>query len=190
MRQWIVAFAVVALLSGQAWAHPGFGAPSFAGGLAHPVSGADHVLAMLAVGVWASQICGRARWALPLAFVGVMAAGGALGMSGVAMPLVEAGIAGSVVVLGLLVACAARWPLLAAAPLVAAFALFHGHAHGTELPATASATGYVAGFVIATALLHGAGLWLGHAASSRGRSMALRVAGAAIALCGVAIGLA
>lgn len=190
MRRWALAFGAVAVLSGQAWAHPGHVAPSFAGGLAHPVTGLDHVLAMLAVGVWAAQSGGRARWALPAVFVGVMGVGGAVGMAGVGLPGVEAGIAASVVVLGLLVACAARWSVAAAAPLVGAFAFFHGHAHGTELPAAASGTAYAAGFVVATALLHAAGLWLGHVAASRGHARLLRAAGAAVALVGAVVTVA
>ncbi|MCG3134871.1 MAG: hypothetical protein HMLKMBBP_02279 [Planctomycetes bacterium] len=187
MRRWALALPAVAVLSGEAWAHPGHVAPSFAGGFSHPVTGLDHVLAMLAVGLWAAQSGGRARWVLPAAFVAVMGVGGALGMAGVRLPGVEAGIAASVVVLGLLVACAARWPASASALLVAAFALLHGHAHGTELPAAASGSAYAAGFVLATALLHAAGLSIGHLAASRGRPHLLRTAGAGIAVAGAVL---
>lgn len=189
MRRWACVFGVVAALSGEAWAHPGHVAPSFAGGFAHPVTGLDHVLAMLAVGLWAAQSGGRARWVLPLTFVAVMGVGGALGTAGVRFPLVEAGIASSVVALGLLIACAARWPMAISAPLVGAFALLHGHAHGTELPAAASGSAYAAGFVTATAMLHGAGLWLGHAAATRGHVRLVRAAGAGIAVVGTVLAI-
>jgi len=133
---------------------------SFAAGMSHPFFGADHILAMLAVGIWAFQVGGRALVGVPLAFVGCMAVGFVLALSGVALPFVEPAILASVVALGLLVAAAVRLPAAACAVVVGAFALFHGHAHGGEIGA-ASALTYGAGFLAATALLHVAGLGAG-----------------------------
>ena len=145
---WIPACAGMTLASGTcrcfpanpALAHTGAEhAFSFASGFKHPFTGLDHMLAMVAVGLWAGLNGGRALWAWPVAFVGVMVLGGALGISGFAVPMVEAGILASVVVLGLLVLAAAKLPVAAGAILVAAFALLHGHAHGAELPGEAAA---------------------------------------------------
>lgn len=169
---------VLLTICGTAAAHPGHGT-SYMAGLAHPWLGADHLLAMLAVGLWAAQLGGRARWLVPLSFVSVMAAAGALGMAGVSLPMVESGIAASVLVLGLLIAVAARLPVGAGASLVALFAIFHGYAHGAEMPADGSAWGYGLGFVLSTAALHGIGLALGR----QGGKM-VRVLGIAIAAAG------
>ncbi|WP_420405410.1 HupE/UreJ family protein [Nisaea sp.] len=133
---------------------------SFAAGLSHPLFGADHILAMLAVGIWAFQIGGRALVGVPAAFVGFMALGFVLALSGVALPFVEPAILASVVALGLLVASAIRMPAGACAAVVGLFALFHGHAHGGEIGAATALT-YGTGFVAATALLHVAGLGAG-----------------------------
>ncbi|MEW5768803.1 MAG: HupE/UreJ family protein [Pseudomonadota bacterium] len=165
-----------------AWAHPGTqlgnGLPA---GLAHPFLGLDHLLAMLLVGVWASQQTGAwQRLAPPLAFVACMAAGGYLGAAGLALPHVEAGIAVSVLGLGLLTALAARLPLAASLALIGAFALCHGHAHGAEMPAVALWS-YLPGFILSTALLHGLG-YLG--ASRVTRPAWVRGAGLASALVG------
>jgi urease accessory protein len=152
------ALAAVALAtaSGAAFAHPGHESASFFTGFAHPLGGLDHLLAMLAVGLYAAHQPGTTRWMLPAGFVLAMLAGAGLGALGVALPAVEAGIAASVLVLGLLIALAARLPLAASLPLVAAFALFHGHAHHAEMGGASLVT-YAAGFALATALLHGAG---------------------------------
>jgi urease accessory protein len=176
------------LAAGGAEAHTlGAHGAGFASGLAHPFLGLDHVLAMVAVGLWAAQLGGRAVWAVPAVFVAVMLAGGALGMTGVALGPVELGIAASVVVLGALVTFGVRLPLAAAMALAGAFALFHGHAHGTELPEAASALGYACGFVIATALLHAAGIAAGLTLGRGGARPYLRLSGAAIAAAGVLI---
>ena len=144
--------------SDAALAHTGLEhAVSFASGFKHPWTGLDHMLAMVAVGLWAGLNGGRALWAWPAAFVGVMVAGGALGIAGIPVPMVEPGILASVIVLGLLVLAAARLPVALGAALVAVFALLHGHAHGAELPAQAAAATYAAGFALATALLHAPG---------------------------------
>ncbi|THF65349.1 HupE/UreJ family protein [Pseudothauera rhizosphaerae] len=150
----------LALASGTALAHQGHESASFFSGFSHPLGGIDHLLAMLAVGLYAARQSGWQRWALPVGFVVAMLVGAGLGALGVELPAVEAGIAASVLVLGLLIAFAARLPVVAALPLVAAFALFHGHAHHAEM-GDGSLFTYAAGFAIATALLHGAGYLIG-----------------------------
>lgn len=172
-------------LAGQAMAHTGPGSHAgFVGGLMHPMLGWDHLVAMLAVGLWAATLGGRALYALPLVFPVVMALGAAMGISGLVLPGVEAGIAASGVVLGLLVAFGMRAPLAVSGALVGAFALFHGHAHGTEMPGGYGPLAYGAGFVLGTMLLHLAGLGLGLAARSGAGRVALRGAGGLIALTG------
>lgn len=133
----------------------------FVSGFLHPLTGLDHIAAMVAVGLWGAYLGAPAMWLLPVIFPMVMALGGALGILGVPLPGTEAGIALSGVLLGLAVAFAARPPLWAAGVLVGVFAVFHGHAHGTELPHAANALTYAAGFVIATGLLHLSGIALG-----------------------------
>jgi urease accessory protein len=166
------------------------GSAGAAQGFSHPFSGLDHILAMIAVGLWAAQIGRRALWVLPLVFPLAMAAGGLLGMSGVALPGIEAGIGASVALLGLLIALAVQPPLPAAIGVVALFAIFHGHAHGTELPQAASPVLYGAGFLAATAALHLAGLGIGQALKlPRGR-FAIRAGGAGIAAAGAFLLLA
>jgi urease accessory protein len=160
------------------------GSAGAAQGFAHPFSGLDHILAMVAVGLWAAQIGRRALWVLPLAFPLAMAAGGLLGMSGIALPGVETGIAASVALLGLLIALLARPALPVAVGLVALFAVFHGHAHGTELPLTASPILYGFGFMTATALLHLLGLGIGQVLKLPRGHMAVRAGGACIAAVG------
>lgn len=183
--------ASVALVPTAAYAHVGVGdTHGLAHGFLHPMSGVDHVLAMVAVGVLAAQLGGRALWAVPCAFVGMMIVGGALGMYGVAVPFVETGIGLSVVALGLAVAFGFSLPVVAATTLVGFFAIFHGHAHGAEMPDTSSGLSYGAGFVLATAILHIAGVALGLAVgkgeTTYGRRIT-QVAGGAMALAGVAI---
>ncbi|HWF19070.1 MAG TPA: HupE/UreJ family protein [Verrucomicrobiae bacterium] len=180
--------ALFALAPMLVQAHPGHGlANSFVGGFSHPLFGLDHILAMVAVGLWASQLGGRSVWAVPATFVGLMCVGGALGMMGVHLPLVEAGILASVLVLGILIAAAARLPLAASMALVGLFAIFHGHAHGTEIPIAASGLNYGIGFVLATAALHLCGIGLGFLAQKQLRAPALRYAGAAIAVAGLCL---
>jgi urease accessory protein len=172
--------AAAFLVPSLAFAHVGHGdAPGFLNGFQHPVGGLDHVLAMVLVGILAFQLGQRAFYALPASFVALMAAGGALGIAGINVPFVEAGIAMSIVALGLAVAFRAKASVLAMMALVGLFAVFHGHAHGAEMPADISGFSYGAGFTLATALLHAAGLGFG---SSLGRrdtgAAALRLAGA------------
>ncbi|WP_262027803.1 HupE/UreJ family protein [Microvirga sp. Mcv34] len=156
-------------------------------GMAHPMGGLDHVLAMVSVGLFAAVLGGRALWALPMSFVGMMLVGGALGMTGVTVPAVEFGIALSIVVLGAIVTWGRQWPIQAASALVGVFAVFHGYAHGAELPAGADAVLYSFGFALATALLHGAGIAAGRL--TLGRAGILRLAGAAVTVTGIVIAL-
>jgi urease accessory protein len=159
MKRLALTLLVLVLGSGAAFAHPGHGAAaSFAAGVAHPLSGLDHIAVMVAVGLWAALKGGRALWVWPAAFVGVMLIGGALGMAHVAVPLVEPGILASVVALGLMVALAVDLPVAAGAAIVAVFALLHGHAHGSEVAETLSGAEYMAGFAFATVTLHGVGI--------------------------------
>ncbi|MFO2463294.1 HupE/UreJ family protein [Pseudomonas sp. 15FMM2] len=152
-------FAALALLltPAIALAHPGHGDNGLMAGIGHPLGGLDHLLAMLAVGLWAAQQHGAARWALPCTFVGTMLVGGLLGFDGLALPALESGIAASVLALGLAVALAIRPPVAVAVAATALFALFHGVAHGLELPHMSSPWTYALGFVGATAALHAAG---------------------------------
>jgi urease accessory protein len=183
----MIAAAALAALAAPAHAHVGIGATTSLGaGFAHPLSGLDHIAAMVAVGLWAALKGGRAVWVWPAAFVGVMLVGGALGIAGVAVPLVEPGILASVVALGLLVALAADLPVAAGAAIIGVFALFHGHAHGAEIPETAGGLEYLAGFALATALLHAAGIGAGLLLGSRFRGV-VRLAGAATAAAGLAM---
>ena len=178
---------VFALAAAPALAHPDHGAASLASGLAHPLGGLDHLLAMLAVGLFAARQPGDARWMLPTGFVLAMLAGAALSAAGIALPTVEAAIAASVLVLGVLIARLARLPLTAALPLVATFALFHGHAHHAEMGA-GPALAYTLGFALATAALHLAGLGLARQLPhTRAGRLALRVGGGAIAGAGVVL---
>ncbi len=164
-------------------------AHSFASGFNHPFHGPDHVLAMIAVGLWAVQLGGRSRWLVPAAFVTLMAVAGALGMGGVRLPMLETGVLISVLALGILIALAVRLPLVAAMTVVGVFAVFHGHAHGVEIPPAASGLTYGLGFVLATAALHACGIGMGLLAQKRLNAPILRYAGAAIALAGVGLWL-
>lgn len=173
------AAALVALIPAGAMAHPGH-VHGLAQGFLHPFTGLDHLLAMLAVGLWAGQRGGRSVWALPAAFLGFMAFGGALGMAGVAMPGVEGLIAASLLAFGLAIVSSRKMSLGAGVAMTAFFAVIHGHAHGTELAAGASAMAYAAGFVAATAALHAAGIAACRAAKRDAGLLAIRFAGAAI----------
>ena len=166
------------------------GTSGFAHGFAHPISGLDHILAMVLVGILAFQMGGRALWLVPSAFVGMMVVGGTLGITGVNVPFVEVGIALSVIVIGFAIALELRPPVVAASLLVGLFAVFHGHAHGAEMPENAAGLAYGAGFVAATALLHVAGIVLGFATariSLRVGPGLVRLAGGIAALAGIGI---
>ena len=202
------------MLPSLAYAHVGTGETGgFLHGLTHPVSGLDHICAMLAVGLWAAQTGGRSIWAVPLTFVSVMALGGMLPLLGIGLPFVEQGIALSVLLLGVLIAASVRLPLWLSGSMVGLFALWHGHAHGTEMPALASGIEYVLGFMLATVLLHVVGISFGvgmqrlpvlmkllairlgyqeaiakslvMSLAEGARERAIRAAGASIALCGM-----
>lgn len=180
-----------AFLPTAALAHTGVGHTSgFLHGFAHPISGLDHILAMIMVGVFAWQLGGRALWLVPATFVLVMALGGLLGVAGIGVPYVETGIALSVVVLGAVVALGVKAPVAVAMGLVGLFAIFHGHAHGAEMPEDAGGLAYAAGFMIATALLHaagiGIGLMIGKASESYGAAV-VRTTGVAAAVAGVGL---
>jgi len=180
----LLAFGLVLAL--PAWAHGQAGqAAGFITGMLHPVSGLDHVLAMVAVGLWGAQLGAPAIWMLPVTFPLVMAFGGFLGLMGVPLPGVEIGIALSAILLGTMVATQARPPLWLAAAVVGFFAIFHGHAHGTELPAGESGLLYSIGFVMVTGLLHATGIAIGLIHRWREGRIALRGAGAAVGAAGV-----
>jgi urease accessory protein len=158
----------------------GGAAGGFLSGLHHPISGLDHVLAMVAVGLWGAQLGAPAIWLLPVAFPIMMAFGGLLGLSGIELPAVELGIALSAVILGALILGAIRLPLAAALLVVGFFAVFHGHAHGTEMTPGQSAILYSIGFVIATGLLHAAGIGIGLIHRWDAGRVALRGAGSVV----------
>lgn len=179
-------FGCFFLLPGVALAHTGIGATTgFLHGLSHPISGADHMLAMVAVGLWAAQIGGRALWAVPCTFVGVMALGGVLGFTGFHVPFVEEGILVSVLILAIFIAGAFKLPLAYSCLIVGLFAIFHGHAHGAEMPASMSAASYAIGFALATAMLHLTGIGLGVLMQKANLQTVNRFAGAAIAVSGI-----
>jgi urease accessory protein len=171
-------------------AHTGHGDTNgLAHGLIHPITGIDHVLAMVAVGVLSAQLGGRALLLVPLSFVGVMAVAGALGAAGIQLPFAEVGIALSVIVLGLAVGFRLKLPVLAAMALVSFFAVFHGYVHGAEMPAATSGLPYAAGFIGATALLLGVGEGLGLVICLKARELgrrAVQAVGAVMALSSIA----
>jgi urease accessory protein len=184
--RWLAPF-VVGLLPGLAFAHEGASLPSgsFLAGLTHPVLGADHFLAMVSVGIVSAQIGGRAIWTVPTTFVCVMAFGGLLGWLDIGLSAVEAGIAISVLALGLAISADKRLPISLAMTAVGFFAIFHGYAHGAEMPTVANAVTYALGFMTGTAFLHVTGVIIGDISQhyTTGKVM-LRVGGAAIAALG------
>lgn len=157
---------------------------AFISGFTHPLYGWDHIAAMVAVGIWGAFLGAPAIWLLPIVFPLVMAIGGALAIAGLPLPMIEAGIAVSSVILGLAILSAWRAPLLLAGAIVGAFAVFHGHAHGTEIPHAADPVAYAVGFVLATGMLHLAGIFLGLLSVRPRGALVLRGAGACIALVG------
>lgn len=190
-KRWITAAVVLAFSASVAEAHTGVGSTmGFGHGFGHPFSGLDHILAMVAVGLFAANLGGRALWLVPASFVAMMAVGGALGIAGLEVPFVELGIALSVIVLGAAVALSWNVPVAAAMALVGFFAIFHGHAHGAEMPTDASGLAYAVGFMLATALLHAIGIGLGLGSGVLARNYSHRVTqlgGGAMALAGVGI---
>ena len=178
---------IAASTIGPAHAHVAQGdvAGGLIAGLRHPILGFDHVIAMVAVGIWGAQLGRPAIYVLPITFPLVMAGGGVLGVMAVPIPGIETGIAASALVLGAMIALAARPPLVVTALIVAVFAIFHGYAHGAELPAAANAVSYAFGFVVATGLLHATGIVIGTIRAWDWGAAALRAGGAAIAIIGV-----
>lgn len=180
IRRFSISVAMLAAMTAPAFAHidPAEHS-SLMTGFSHPFSGVDHMLAMVAVGLWAAQLGGKAKWIVPGAFVSMMAAGFLMAMNNAYLPFVEPGILASVIGLGLLIALAVRVPTLASAAVVGVFALFHGHAHGGELGA-ATPLSFAVGFILATAVLHAIGAGLGMALAGRssliGRSLGLAAA--------------
>ncbi len=184
--RWIVWMLAMCLAPSLVQAHVGVGETSgLVHGLIHPLTGLDHVAAMVAVGLWAAQRGGRAVWVVPVTFVTVMTVGGLLGAVGFPLPFVEPGILASVLVLGVLIAAAIRLPLTASSLLVGLFALFHGHAHGAEMPETVAGAAYGIGFVLATGLLHCSGIGVGLLAQKLARPRVIRYAGGAITTLGI-----
>jgi urease accessory protein len=175
---------LLAATAAQAHSEGGL-AGGFLSGFFHPINGIDHVIAMVAVGLWGAFLGSPALWVLPMVFPLVMTIGGALGVMGVPLPAVETGIAVSAIALGGVVAGAVRPPLWVAAVLVGVFAIFHGHAHGTELPNAADPIAYSLGFVTATGLLHLAGIGLGLLTRWPAGVKAVRAMGAGIAVGGL-----
>ena len=186
-----LAVLALCLAPTAAVAHVGVGSTSgFARGFMHPLSGPDHQLAMILVGLFAYQLGGRALWLVPLTFVSVMALGGFLGVMGVPIPFVEVGIALSVVVLGAIVAIGVRAPLAVAIGAVGLFAIFHGHAHGSEMPLNASGLEYGVGFMMATAVLHAVGIGMGFLIGMSSKTFGnnvYRIAGGLASIAGVAL---
>ncbi len=188
MRFIALATAVLAFTASAAQAHTGHPLDSAGSGAMHPLTGLDHLLAMLGVGIWAAHIGAtgdrRATWLVPASFVVVMALGAAVGLSGATLPLAEAGIIGSVVLIGLLIAATSRLPLWAPMSVVALFAFCHGFAHGAEMP---SSLAYGAGVLAATIALHGVGIAIGLLACRLSCRLGVRIVGGALALAGIAL---
>jgi urease accessory protein len=182
------ALAVLAtLLPVAAYAHPGHDMSGFTAGFEHPLSGLDHILAMVAVGIWAGQVGGRYVWQAPLAFLALMALGGIAGIEGLGLPMVEIGIAGSIVVFGAMIALAVRPVAWIGMAVTGVFAVFHGYAHGAEMHPDASALTYGIGFMVATAILHGVGIGVALSLKRINLTAVERALGAAIAVAGVVI---
>lgn len=185
-RIFLCAVIVMAFIATPADAHQGTGlAGGFRSGFFHPLTGLDHMLAMVSVGIWGAYLGRPLVFALPMIFPTAMAFGGAVGMAGIPLPPVELGIALSVITLGLMILLSVRARVSIACLIVGIFALFHGYAHGAELPSAADPIGYSAGFVLSTGLLHIAGIAIGFLRSLKGGDFALRAAGGGVAASGL-----
>ena len=184
---WLLGSLLLALVwPTRVLAHPqGSETAGLLSGLQHPVSGLDHILAMVAVGLWGAQLGQPAIWLLPVTFPMVMAFGGMVGLMGFDLPGIEIGIAVSAIILGVMVGWEARPPLWVAAMIVGFFAIFHGHAHGHELPPGADALLYSIGFVVATGCLHAIGIAIGLVHRWPAGKATVRASGVAVALAGV-----
>lgn len=188
MRRPAIALITLSLLAASpaAFAHPGHLAGSgFASGLLHPFTGLDHLLAMIAVGLWAAQRGGRYLFVIPASFVAMMALGAVAGVSGIGLPLVEPGILGSLIVFGLLIALDARLPLAAGMAVIGSFALFHGYAHAVEMPSQAHLAVFGSGMLLSSIVLHLVGIGAGRFGKTRIHQVALRVAGGLIGVAGI-----
>ncbi|MBN8571729.1 MAG: HupE/UreJ family protein [Ignavibacteria bacterium] len=186
MKTKILLLFALLFSSTNLFAHPLLGTQSgFSNGFFHPLSGLDHILAMLAVGIWAAQMGGKAKWIIPITFVGLMSVGGVLGMNNINLPFAEIGILVSVVVLGVLILAGVKLPMLVSSVLVGVFALCHGHTHGTELPAAASGVMYAAGFALTTIVLHLSGIGFGTAVNKIANEKIVKFSGAMIAIAGL-----
>lgn len=183
-KRWLLGLLLLGL-GNNVQAHTGISHMDLVAGLSHPLSGLDHLLAMIAVGLWATQLGKQALWRIPLTFVLTMALGGLLGFADSPLPLVELGITGSMLILGGLIALALRLPLTASMALVGIFALFHGYAHGAEMATGSTALWYSLGFMLTTALLHGVGIGIGVMAQHGLPVHILRLGGAAMAASGM-----
>ena len=182
-RQYWMAAVLICSASG-AMAHPGGNLNGFAAGILHPITGLDHIIAMVAVGLWGGIMGGRALWVLPITFPLIMAFGGVLGVLGVPMPGTEVGIALSGIVLGLMILFSVQAPLWLATVMVGIFAIFHGYAHGAELPQSADPAVFAAGFVISTGFLHLLGIGIGLAVRWPWGKIAVRLVGLVISALG------
>jgi urease accessory protein len=186
--QYRVVFSLLCLVfvPDLAYAHTGVAGGGLHGML-HPVTGLDHLCAMIAVGIWAAQTGGRTTWILPATFVSIMALGGWLGMAGIPLPYLEGGIAASLFVLGVMIAAAIRLPVYVSMALVGGFALLHGYAHGVEMPQNAAGLNYALGFMFSTIVLHLTGIGLAFSLDKTGHKPYVRMAGVAIAALGGAL---
>ena len=190
-RSFLPILLALCLVPTAVFAHPALGdANGFVHGFMHPLSGLDHQLAMVMVGLFAYQLGGRALWLVPFTFVGVMALGGFLGVMGISVPFVETGIALSVIVLGAIVAFDVKASLAGAMGAVGLFSIFHGHAHGTEMPLDVAGAAYGMGFLLAAAVLHALGIFIGFLIGMSSKTLGdnvYRVAGTVASLAGIAI---
>lgn len=180
-------FAIVTglLISGLSFAHTGHDhVDGMLAGISHPIGGLDHLLAMLGVGIWAAQTGGQSRYFLPLSFVTVMLVGGVMGISGLVLPFIEEGILASVLVIGVVLSLALKMPAVLSAGLVGFFAIFHGYAHGAEMPVSSAAIAYMAGFALSTATLHLVGIIGANTIKSQARQTATRITGLVLMLAG------
>ena len=187
MQTGFAAFALALAFASPALAHTGHAAEGFVAGLSHPVFGPDHLLAMVAVGLWAGLVGGRSLWIWPASFVAAMLTGGVLGMAGIALPAIELVIVGSVVALGVAAALDLRPQVVLGAAVIALFGLAHGNAHGLEAPVDGSGLGYAIGFVMATAALHGLGLGLAVLTCGRFAARLTRGVGTLLAIAGIGL---
>ena len=190
MRRPAIALTTLSLLaiSPAAFAHPGhLVGNGFTAGLLHPFTGMDHLLAMIAVGLWAAQRGGRYRFVIPASFVAMMALGAVAGVSGIGLPLVEPGILGSLIVFGLLIALDARLPLAAGMAVIGGFALFHGYAHAVEMPSQAHLAVFGSGMLLSSIALHLVGIGTGRLGNTQIRQVAVRAVGGLIAVAGLAL---